>query len=242
MKHGFVKVATGTPSVQVADCLYNQDAIETLMENAAAQNVKILVFPELSLTGYTCGDLFLQRTLLEGALASLSHLLKKSQSSDMLTVISMPLKHQGKLYNCAVVFQRGKILGVVPKCCLPNYSEFYEQRNFISAPEMNSTIRLLDTTVPFGSKLLFACREMPELVVGVEICEDLWVPDPVSTKHALAGATVILNPSASNETIGKEQYRRSLVQNQSARLVCGYLYSDAGEGNLPPTWCFPDTA
>lgn len=230
MKHGFLKVAVGTPSIKVADCAYNQQAIASLMKKAAEKGAKILVLPELCVTGYTCGDLFLQTPLLDAALGSLNHLLEESKCNDLLTLVGMPLRCCGKLYNCAVLFQQGEILGVVPKTSLPNYSEFYEARHFVPAPAENSTLFLLGKEVPFGSRLLFACRQLQQLIVGVEICEDLWTPNPISTQHALAGATVILNPSASNETVGKEQYRRMLVQSQSARLVCGYLYSDAGEG------------
>lgn len=230
MEHGFLKVAVGTPSIKVADCFYNQQAIASLMKKAAEERAKILVLPELCITGYTCGDLFLQTPLLDAALDALNKLLEESRCNDLLTLVGIPLRHCGKLYNCAVLFQQGEILGIVPKTNVPNYSEFYEARHFVSAPEKNSTLFLLGKEVPFGSRLLFACRQLKQLIVGVEICEDLWAPNPISTQHALAGATVILNPSASNETVGKEQYRRMLVQSQSARLVCGYLYSGAGEG------------
>ncbi len=230
MRYGFIKAASGTPEIRVADCKFNQEQILNMMRNAARGGAQLLVLPELCLTGYTCGDLFLQKKLLEGALAALDAIIEASAELSLLTIVGAPLQKNGKLYNCAVVISSGNVLGAIPKTHLPNYSEYYEQRHFTSAPEGISEITLGKHHCPFGTKLLFRCRELPELTLGVEICEDLWVVGPPSIRHAAAGATVIANPSAGDETIGKEQYRRDLVSGQSARLVCGYIYAGAGDG------------
>ncbi|HPB39651.1 MAG TPA: NAD(+) synthase [Flexilinea sp.] len=230
MNYGFIKAAACTPEIVVADCIHNAQAILDLMKKSAAEGVRLAVFPELCLTGYTCGDLFTQQTLLESVKQNLLKLAEESRSLQMISVIGAPIAHYGKLYNCGVVLYSGKILGIVPKTEIPNYAEFYEARNFCAAPEMNGTVRIGEDEIPFGKKLLFCCNEMPEFIFGIEICEDLWVCRPPSTGHAIAGATVILNLSASNEIVGKADFRRQLVESQSARLVCGYLYADAGEG------------
>lgn len=230
MKDGIIKVATASPALRVADCQYNGEQIMKAMEEAAAKKAKLLVLPELSVTGYTCGDLFLQQALLQGARDTLMEIAKFSKGLSLLTFVGVPLVNNGKLYNCAAAVYEGKVLGVVPKTNLPNYAEFYEARNFMSAPEKNTTILLGDEEVPFGSKLLFRCSELQEFCVGAEICEDLWVPVSPSASHMEAGATIIANLTASNETAGKRSYRRDLVKSQSARLVCGYLYAGAGMG------------
>ena len=230
MQYGMVKCAAATPRIKVADCAYNAEQAIAMMDRAADAGVQLLVLPELCLTGYTCGDLFLQRTLLEGALAALARVVKARAKLDLVTVLGLPIVKDGKLYNCAAVVQGGRVLGMVPKTHLPNYNEFYELRNFAPAPEGNTTVRIGGEEVPFGTKLLFCCQEEPLLVLAAEICEDLWAPEPPSIRHALAGATVIANLSASDETIGKDAYRRRLVAGQSARLMCGYLYADAGDG------------
>ncbi len=230
MKDGFIKVAAASPQIKIADCAYNAQQILSVMEEAAANQVRLLTFPELCLSGYTCGDLFLQKSLLDGAAQALLSIAETTKQYEMLTVVGAPLIHKGKLYNCAVFIYKGSILGVVPKKHLPNYNEFYEMRHFTSAPECTSEITIGGSTVPFGMQLLFTCKEMPDFIVAAEICEDLWVPSPPSIAHATAGATVIVNLSASDETIGKEEYRRSLVVGQSARLVCAYMYTDAGNG------------
>lgn len=230
MKDGFIKTATATPKVFVADCGRNTQGIIEQMKQAAEMGVRLLCFPELCITGYTCGDLFLQPTLLEGAVHSLGEIVKASKGLNLLAAVGLPLKKGGKLYNCAVFFCNGEILGVVPKTHIPNYGEFYEARNFTSAPAAGGTISLLGKEVPFSTKLLFACSEIPEIVVGCEICEDVWVASPPSGALAAAGATVIFNLSASDEFIGKAQYRRTIVTAQSARLLCAYVYADAGEG------------
>ena len=230
MKNGFIKVAAGTPEIKVADCEFNKNAAAELIERAAAERVKILVLPELCLTSYTCQDLFFQQQLLDGALRALEGVVHATAGKDMLVAVGCPLRFRGELYNCAVVAKDGEALGVVPKKFLPNYNEFYEMRHFTPAPEGEYEIELFGKSVPFGLNLLFECRELPELVFGVELCEDLWAADPPSTQLALGGATIIANLSASNETIGKDSYRRSLVSSTSARLLCGYIYASAGEG------------
>ena len=212
----------------MAGCAYNTEQLLALMAQAAQAGVRLLVFPELAITGYTCGDLFLQRTLLEGAVTGLRAILQASRDYDMLVVAGLPLAVDAKLYNTAAVCLRGRLLGLVPKANLPTYNEFYEGRLFAAGPAKPRLLSLLGQEVPFGSDLIFCCNQLPAFRLGVEICEDLWVPQPRSSVLALAGATVIANPSASNETIGKAEYRRQLVLSHSARLVAGYVYADAG--------------
>lgn len=233
MQDGFVKIAAATPDLRVADCAYNASEIVKLAKQAAAKGAHLVVFPELCLTGYTCGDLFLQRTLLDGALAALDTVRRETAELNAAVVVGLPLVHQGKLFNVAAVLCGGKIEGIVPKQFIPNYSEFYEARHFVSGAGVPfQTISLLgqDTLFAGGEPLLFQCADMPEFTLGVEICEDLWVANPPSTRLAQAGATVIVNLSASDEIIGKASYRRDLVRQQSARLLCAYLYADAGFG------------
>ena len=230
MKDGFLKAAALSPALRVADCVYNTQQILQDLQKAAARGVKLAVFPEFCLTGYTCGDLFLQHTLQQGALTGLQTLLDGSRELDILALVGLPLMVRGKLYNCAAVFCHGKLLGIVPKTYLPNYGEFYEKRQFTPGSTEIETVTVCGQEVPFGTSLLFACHQMPSFVLGVELCEDLWSALPPSTFHALAGATVIANLSASDETVGKAEYRRALVENQSARLLCGYLYASAAHG------------
>ena len=230
MKDGFLKAAALSPALRVADCAYNVRQITDALRKAAARGVKLAVFPEFCLTGYTCGDLFLQRTLQTGALDALSTLLDETKALDVVTLVGLPLLVHGKLYNCAAVLCHGRILGLVPKTYLPNYGEFYEKRQFTPGSTEVELVEVCGQQVPFGTSLLFRCRQMPSFVLGVELCEDLWSALPPSTFHALAGATVIANLSASDETVGKAEYRRALVENQSARLLCGYLYASAGHG------------
>ena len=229
MRDGFIKVAAGTPKIRVADCRYNAEQIFTMMREADKQGVKVLCLPELCLTGYTCGDLFLQDTLLCGAEEGLQTILEATRNLDMVTVLGL-CKWDNKLYNCAAVIQSGEILGLVPKTYLPNYGEFYEQRWFASGAGVETSVDLCGETVDMDAAGLFACETVPNLVLGVEICEDLWATEPPSARLARGGATVILNLSASNELVGKSGYRRNLVVGQSGRLVCGYVYADAGEG------------
>ena len=234
MRDGFIKVAAGTPKIKVADCDYNAGQIIALMREAAAQGVKVLALPELCITGYTCGDLFLQDTLLQGAEDALSRILEETEELDMLTAVGLPVwnRWDSKLYNCAAVINRGKLLGLAPKIYIPSYGEFYEGRWFASGRGTDYFLTLCGQRVNLDAHnpVVFDCENVPNLTVGVEICEDLWSAAPPSTHLALNGATVILNLSASNELAGKAAYRRTLVAGQSGRLVCGYVYADAGEG------------
>ena len=230
MKDGFIKVAAGTPAIRVADCTYNAARIIALAREADAAGVRLLVLPELCITGYTCGDLFLQQTLLSGALSALARILEETAELDLLLLPGLPFPFGSKLYNCAAVCHKGKLLGLVPKTHIPNYGEFYERRHFASGAGLCETAAPFGYAVPLSANQLFACRALPAFTFGVEICEDLWVPDAPSSLLCREGAAVIANLSASDEVIGKAEYRRLLVCTQSGRLVCGYLYADAGEG------------
>ncbi|WMJ86178.1 NAD(+) synthase [Anaerocolumna sp. MB42-C2] len=230
MNHGFIKVAAATPKIQVAGCKYNADRIIEIIDKAENNHVKVLVFPELCLTGYTCGELFLQDTLLNSALEQLGRIVEFTLGKDVFVTLGVPVCTEGKLYNTAAMIQNGQLLGLVPKKNLPNYSEFYEARYFNPGHEKIEFIMVNGKKIPMGINILFRCANLPSLTIGIEICEDLWVPEPPSVRHSMAGATVILNLSASDETTGKDIYRRDLIKMQSARLVCGYIYADAGEG------------
>lgn len=230
MFDGFIKMAAVTPKIKVADCIHNAAMICKGMDEAAAAGAKIIVFPELCLTGYTCEDLFWQDLLIEEAKHALHQIIFHSREKDALIFVGLPWEKDGKLYNVAAAICGGHILGIVPKHSLPNYKEFYEARHFEPGCRKVEWVDYEGCPVPFGMNQLFVCKEMEGLTVAAEICEDLWVPEPPSIRHALAGATVIVNLSASDEITGKEEYRRALVTGQSARLVCGYLYASAGEG------------
>ena len=232
MKDGFIKVAAATPKIKVADPAYNTEEILKIIDETEKNGASILVFSELTISGYTCGDLFLQQPLLTECKNQLLRIVKATENKSMLVVVGCPIVIKQKLYNCAVVISDGSILGIVPKTHLPNYSEFYELRHFTSGEGLEEDLWFGEEFgyVNVAVNQLFKCKEIPELVVACEICEDLWVPLPPSTYHAMAGATVICNPSASVETTTKESYRRSLVSNQSARLLAAYIYDDAGEG------------
>lgn len=230
MKHGFIRVAAATPQIRLADCTYNAEQLIRLITIAEEKNVKLLVFPELCITGYTCGDLFFQDTLLANAKEQVKRIADFTKNKEILTIVGFPYESNGKIYNTAAIIQGGKILGLVPKMNLPNYGEFYESRYFNPGPEGAIKVNFMGDDIYFGSKILFECDDMPDFVLGVEICEDLWVPLSPGTLHCNAGATVIANLSASNELVGKAQYRRDLVRSQSAKLICGYVYSDAGDG------------
>ncbi|HSU62882.1 MAG TPA: NAD(+) synthase [Burkholderiales bacterium] len=230
-RHGFVRVAVATPRVRIGDPRYNADATLELMQQAARDRALLAVFPELGLSAYTCDDLFHQRTLIDAAENALAQLLARTRNLPLAALVGLPVAVDGRLYNCAALLCRGRLVGVVPKTYLPNYREFYEARQFTpgdSSPR--SAIALAGQEVPFGTALLFRLAEMPAFVLHVEICEDLWVPAPPSSFAALAGASVIGNLSASNIIIGKEGYRHQLVSNQSARCLAAYLYSAAGIG------------
>ena len=231
MRQGFVKAAAVTPKIKVADTKYNAELILDMMKESTRQGAKIVVFPELCLTGYTCQDLFLQERLLQGAKDALMKLVKESASLDAIFFVGLPFEILGKLYNVAAVFSHGEVLGLVPKSYLPNYNEFYEARHFVSGAELATEVVLPDgSSVPADRDLLFVCEQMPKLRIGVELCEDLWTPNPPSISHALAGASVLVNLSASNELTGKDSYRRELVSGQSARLLAAYIYASAGDG------------
>ena len=230
MRYGFLRCAAASPALRVADCDYNAAQIIAAMRKAAECGVQLLCLPELCLTGYTCSDLFLQETLCRGAEDALRRIVQASADCPLVVLAGLPVRHNGKLYNCAAVVCGGKLLGLVPKTHLPNYGEFYEKRHFAPGMETPEPLTLAGQQTQIGTKLLFACQTMPEFVLGVEVCEDLWAPVPPSCAHALAGATVVCNLSASDETVGKADYRRALAAGQSGRLLCGYVYADAGHG------------
>ena len=228
MNHGFVKVASAIPSVKVADCQYNVEQIESLVIQAEGKGIEIICLPELSLTAYSCGDLFGQQLLLDEAEMALIHLMNVTRSLNIISIIGLPVPYRGALLNCAAVVQRGKILGLVPKTYLPNYKEFYEKRWFQSGVDVpEGTVLICGQQVKVSTKLLF---NTPSCVFGVEICEDLWAPVPPSSTLTLAGADIIFNLSADSDAVGKYNYLQSLLAQQSARCICGYVYSGCGFG------------
>lgn len=235
MKDGFIKVSAGSPMVKVADCAYNAGKIISMVREMENHGAKIMVFPELCITAYTCGDLFWQENLLEEAKTQLFRIAEETKDVDGLIFVGLPLEYNGKLYNVAAGLSRGEILGFVPKIHIPNYNEFYEGRYFTSGKDVEGTVYLTQAEngeyeAPIGTRMIFTCPEFPKLQVAAEICEDLWVLSPPSVSHAYHGANVIVNLSASDEVVGKDSYRKSLVSGQSARLLCGYIYATAGEG------------
>ena len=230
MKDGFIKVAAASPRVKVADCAHNTKEIKKAIEDAHVRDVAVLVLPEMCVTAYTCEDLFLQTALQKAALSSLFEIAAHTKNRNMLVVAGLPVQHKNRLYNAAAVLYGGEILGFVPKSYPPNYGEFQEQRYFDGAPEDNTIIILRGKEYPFGTKLLFCCAEIENFAVAVEICEDLFAAVSPSAAHSIAGATIIANPSASTELIGKVNYRRNLVSMQSAKNIGGYIYCNAGQG------------
>ena len=230
MKNGFVKVAAATPDIRVADVEFNTQNIINAMEEAQKNGAKILVFPELCVTGYTCSDLFDHSVLLKASRKALLEIAENTNGKDMLVFVGAPLEVNGKLYNVAAAMNQGEIIGFTTKTFLPNYGEFYEMRQFTPGPQTVREITFEGKKIPFGPQILFQAEGMEELVVAAEICEDVWSPVPPSIQAALEGATVIVNCSASDETIGKDTYRRALISGQSARLISGYIYANAGEG------------
>ena len=249
MKDGFIKAAACTPGVQVADCEHNADQIIHVAKEAADAGAMVIVMPELCITAYTCGDLFWQENLLEEAKVQLLRIARETADLNAVLFVGLPIEYRGKLYNVAAGINRGQILGLVPKIHLPNYNEFYEARYFTSGRDVDGFVHLPtddedgsedefedvffepdNSEIQISPNLIFTCPQMPKLKIGVEICEDLWVPNPPSVQHAYNDATLIVNLSASDEVIGKDSYRRSLVSSQSARLICGYIYASAGEG------------
>ncbi|MCD8372339.1 MAG: NAD(+) synthase [Clostridia bacterium] len=230
MRHGFIKVCSATCEIKVADTLFNANSIIKSAEEAAKNGAQVIVFPELCVCGYTCGDLFNQRILLEKVLDAISYLCEKLKNNNSLIFVGAPLEKNGRLYNCAVAINGGKVIGVVPKTYLPTYGEFYESRHFTPAEDKNSTIDINGEQVVFGTQIIFEHSGEKLFTVAAEICEDLWIPCSPSIKHAAAGANIIVNLSCSDEIAGKAEYRRDLVKMQSAKLLCGYVYSDAGDG------------
>ena len=230
MKHGFIKTAAVTPKIKVADTKYNAEQICKKMDEAIEAGAKVIVFPELCITGYTCGDLFLQELLLEQAKEELLNIAAHTQDKDALVFVGLPMEKEQKLYNVAAVLKDGDILAFIPKRFIPNYAEFYEARHFAPGNEEVEKFYFNGEMIPFGTNILFECDAVKGMVIGCEICEDLWVPNPPSTRHALAGANIIVNLSASNATVSKDVYRNGLVTSASARLIAGYVYASAGEG------------
>ena len=230
MRHGFIKVAAATPDIRVADVDYNKGQIIKQMDEAAEAGAKIIVFPELCITGYTCSDLFLQDILLNSAKKALVEIAEHTKNLDALVFVGVPIAVGGELYNVAAALNHGNILGFTTKSFLPNYGEFYEMRQFRPGPKKAEKILFGEKEIPFGPQLLFVEKQMTNLIVSAEICEDVWSPVPPSIEAAREGATVIVNCSASDETIGKASYREALISGQSARLISGYIYANAGEG------------
>lgn len=230
MKHGFIILSAGVPEVSVAAPTKNAESICRLIDEAYEKNAAVLTLPELSVTGYTCSDLFFSDSLIKSAERAVESIIEHTKGKKMLVFVGVPVSAYGKLYNCAAVISNGELLGLVPKTNIPNYSEFYELRHFTPAPETDSVVRFCGRDVNFGVHQIFSCAEMPSLRVSAEICEDMWVADTPSTHHAMAGATVIVNLSASNETVCKDAYRKMLVTSASGKLICAYVYADAGVG------------
>ena len=230
MKQGFIKVAAATPNIKVADVDHNLEEICRLIDETVANGAKVIAFPELCVTGYTCGDLFSQDVLLKKAKEALKEIVAHTAGKDALIFVGLPYVVRNKLYNVAAAINNGELLGMVTKTFLPNYSEFYEMRQFQPGPKKADWIWFDEEEIPFGPQILFECEEMPNLVVSAEICEDVWSPIPPSIEAALSGATLIVNCSASDETVGKDSYRERLISGQSARLIAGYVYANAGEG------------
>lgn len=230
MKHGFLKVACATPQIKVADCSYNVNEMISIAKEANSEHVKVLVFPELCITSYSCADMFFSNVLLDSSYKALVRYIEQTKEFDILSIVGLPMFYENKIYNCAAVVKSGELLGVVAKSNLPTYGEFYEGRYFVPCPEENIDYSFNGKTVPFGRNILFSCTSMPLLKVGIEICEDIWVNTPPSNMLSIAGATLLANLSASNEVVAKDEYRRILVSSQSAKTVSAYIYANCGEG------------
>ena len=229
--YNFIRVGSAIPKCKLADCIYNKDKIIRILQQACEKQIQVLVFPELSITTYTCGDLFFQSSLLSSAKSGLYDIVKASQNIDIFAVVGLPLSIDNQLFNCAVAIYKGTILGVVPKSCLPNYGEFYEKRWFSSAKQLLSKeLFLCGQKVPVGTDLIFSAEQIPYCKIGIEICEDLWSVIPPSSYQSLYGATILLNPSASNELATKYDYRKQLISQQSSRCIACYVYSSSGVG------------
>lgn len=230
MHDGFIKVAAATPLVKVADCRYNAEQTIIYLKTAAKQQVKLVVFPELGLTAYTCADLFFQPTLLKEALNALALVVEASTELDLVGIVGLPLAVEGRLYNCAAIFARGELLAIVPKQHITKSAEFHETRWFTPAPAENRELCILGKKVPFGTKVLFCSTTVENFIFGVEICADLWVPKPPSLDHVTAGAVIIANLSASNALVSKSEYRQQLIASHSGATMSGYLYASSGSG------------
>ena len=232
MKDGFIKVAAGVPRCTVADVKDNTVEIKKLIDKADTAKINLLCLPELCVTGYTCGDLFFSDTLLTSAKNALKEIAEYTAGKYPVVIVGVPLLYSSKLFNCGAVISGGKILGIVPKTYMPNYNEFYEQRQFSSGVfvDKDTTLNICGTAVPFGTELIFSHNEMSDYTFGIEICEDLWAAATPSERLCRGGANIIVNPSASNEVIGKAEYRASLISSTSARLLCGYIYTSSGSG------------
>jgi len=231
MQHGFIKVCAATPEMRVADVGFNTQKIIEAIKESAEKGSQLTVFPELCICGYTCGDLFNQPALIKACEKAIERICKETAEIKTLVFVGVPVFFCGRLYNCAVAVCQGKILGIVPKTYLPNYGEFYERRNFSPAPKSSTWMNYAgQQDIDFGAKIIFNAANCPHFTVAAEICEDLWAPESPSTEHALAGASIIVNLSCSDETVGKAEYRRTLIKAQSGKLICGYVYCNAGEG------------
>ena len=232
MNFGFVKVASATPKIKVAECEYNAGEICRILDEISEKNVQMVVFPELCITGYTCSDLFLQSVLLRKAKEQVIKIAEHIRNRDIVAIVGLPFEYGSNLYNVAAVIQKGEVLGLIPKTRIPNYSEFYEARHFSKGNQKPIKVNFEGREVLFGTNIIFECMNIENFNFAVEICEDVWSPLPPSVSHTLAGAMIIANLSASNESTGKDTYRSSLILGQSARLFCGYIYSDSGKVNL----------
>lgn len=230
MKHGFIKVAAVTPKMKVADTIYNTDQICAGIEEASGEGAKVIVFPELCISGYTCGDLFLQERLLASCKEQLIKVARATLGKDALVFVGLPLERKGKLYNVAAAVHNGEILCFIPKTFIPSYGEFYETRHFQAGNKKAEILVFEGKEIPFGTNILMQAEGIEGLLVGCEICEDIWMPDAPGISHGLAGAILLVNLSASNETIGKDVYREMLVKSSSAKLIAGYVYCSSGEG------------
>ncbi|MBR6401241.1 MAG: NAD(+) synthase [Firmicutes bacterium] len=232
MRYGYIRTAAATPKVQVGCCSYNKQQILKAVNEAYRNGAELLVLPELCITGYTCGDLFGQSALIDEAERTLAEIAKETADIEMIFAAGLPFVYKNKLYNCAAILHKGRILGLVPKTYLPNYNEFYEMRWFSPAPKDSGYVGIAggERDIPFGTDIIFGDKNNKDFTFAAELCEDLWAPDPPSIRHALAGANIIINLSAGNEITGKAEYRRDLVSGQSGRLICGYIYACAGDG------------
>ena len=230
MRHGFVKVAAVTPKVKVADTIYNKEQICAGIKEASGAGAKVIVFPELCISGYTCGDLFLQERLLVSCKEALAQIAAYTKGIDALIFVGVPMEREGKLYNTAAAIHDGEVLCFIPKTFIPSYGEFYETRHFAPGNKEAVIFSFQGEQVPFGTHILLEAEGMEGLVAGCEICEDIWAPDAPGISHALAGATLLVNLSVSNETIGKDAYREMLVKSSSGKLIAGYVYCSGGEG------------